>query len=180
MDIITQIKWYNILIIIVLLIITFVIILLPSPSIKNASGSCPIQCPKKESFCDVPKVAPKVTQQPQNNTLNKQIANAQPTPGPILSDQPKHKIVLYYAMWCGYSRSFLPEWQNFTTWAQNNFTKIDVDSVRCEDGNASVCQERGIGGYPTVILYMKDGSQHKFNGPRTSDGLKEFVNSLAK
>ena len=30
----------------------------------------------------------------------------------------------------------------------------------------------------SIVLYLKDGTQHKFNGPRTSDGLKEFVNSL--
>ena len=179
MDILTQIKWYNVIIIITLLIVTFAIILLPSPSLKNASGSCPLQCPKKEQFCDVPPTSTKQLTPIQNaNILNTQIANAQPTLGPTLSNEPKHKIVLYYAMWCGYSRAFLPQWQEFVTWAKTNFNKITVDSVRCEDGNTSVCQEMGITGYPSVVLYLKDGTQHKFNGPRTSDGLKEFVNTL--
>jgi len=85
------------------------------------------------------------------------------------------EIVLYYASWCGYSRIFLPEWEKFTQWANANAKQLKVTSTRCESGNEEQCMEKGIRGYPTVVLYPKEGSEVVFNSERTSEKLIDFV-----
>lgn len=87
-------------------------------------------------------------------------------------------IVLYYAMWCGYSKMFLPEWEKFEKYARDNLPNLTVKSVRCEGGDEATCTQKGVQGYPTVILY-KDGltesSGITFDADRTHDKLVEFV-----
>lgn len=85
------------------------------------------------------------------------------------------EIVLYYASWCGYSRVFLPEWEKFKQWASVNAKSLKVTSIRCESGNEELCIEKGIRGYPTVILYPKEGTEVVFNGERTAENLADFV-----
>lgn len=84
-------------------------------------------------------------------------------------------IILYYAEWCGYSRMFLPEWEKFEKYAKDNLTNIRVDKVRCEGGNEAVCQQKGVEGYPTVILTLKNGKDITFTDERTSEKLIEFI-----
>lgn len=87
-------------------------------------------------------------------------------------------IVLYYAMWCGYSKMFLPEWEKFEKYARDNLPNLTIKSVRCEGGDEATCTQKGVQGYPTVILY-KDGltesSGITFDADRTHDKLVEFV-----
>lgn len=85
------------------------------------------------------------------------------------------EIVLYYASWCGYSRMFIPEWEKFAEWASANAKQLNVKSIKCEAGNESVCMEKGIRGYPTVILYPKEGTEKMFTGDRTAEALRNFV-----
>lgn len=87
----------------------------------------------------------------------------------------KDEIVLYYAMWCGYSRAFLPEWEKFEQLAGSQFPNLKVSRVRCEGGMERACSEKGVDGYPTVILYKKDGSKRSFQDDRTMDKLVSFV-----
>jgi hypothetical protein len=53
-------------------------------------------------------------------------------------------------------------------------------SVRCEDGNEATCQQKGVKGYPSVILYLTDGSEHTFDGKRTAGGVTNFVKQYIK
>lgn len=85
------------------------------------------------------------------------------------------EIILYYTEWCGYSRMFLPEWEKFEKYAKENMTNVRVDKVRCEGGNENVCKQKGVEGYPTVILTLKNGKDITFQDERTSDKLIEFV-----
>ena len=39
----------------------------------------------------------------------------------------------------------------------------------------TTCQQKGVQGYPTVILYLKDGSEKTFEDERTMDKLVKFV-----
>ena len=90
---------------------------------------------------------------------------------------PSSEIILYYAMWCGHSRSFLPEWEKFEEYAKTNLPNIRVSKVRCEDGNETTCSQKGINGYPTVMLYLKSGEEKLYEGDRTLNGLIKFVKS---
>lgn len=92
-----------------------------------------------------------------------------------LLEQPDGELILYYANWCGYSRMFLPEWEKFEAHAKDNLPNLKVSRVLCEGGNEAVCFQKGVEGYPTVILYKKDDSEIPFMGDRTSDKLVEFI-----
>lgn len=85
------------------------------------------------------------------------------------------EIILYYASWCGYSRIFLPEWEKFEQWIKDNAPHIKISSIRCESGNEETCFQKGITGYPTVILYPVNGSEVTFNKERTSNNLVAFI-----
>lgn len=181
MDQFSNLKWYNFLIIILLIIITVAIILLPtSEGQMNKTSVCPLQCTRREQFCEVPTVTVKPTVTPQEKLkgIQTKIQQFQPEKPPVLVNEPKHEMILYYAAWCGYSRSFLPEWQKFLDWAKVNLPNVRCDNIRCEDGLEAECQQKGISGYPTVMLYLIDGSSHKFTGPRTVDGLQKFAYSF--
>jgi thioredoxin-like negative regulator of GroEL len=88
---------------------------------------------------------------------------------------PKDEIILYYATWCGYSRMFLPEWEKFVAYAKDNLPSVKVSSIRCEDGNEAVCTQKGVEGYPTIILYLKNGEQIQFAGERNTKQLSDFI-----
>ena len=90
-------------------------------------------------------------------------------------DTKQAEIILYYAMWCGHSKSFLPEWEKFEEYAKKNLPYIRVSRVRCEDGNEATCMQKGVEGYPTVIMYLNSGEEKTFDGNRTFDGLVSFI-----
>jgi hypothetical protein len=72
---------------------------------------------------------------------------------------------------------FLPEWEKFENYAKENLPTLKVTRVLCEGGNEATCFQKGVEGYPTVILYRKDGSEETFMDDRTSDKLVQFINS---
>jgi thioredoxin-like negative regulator of GroEL len=158
MNLFGEFKWYNILIIVFLVVITIGIILLPQQN-KKDEQFC-------QSFIDQP-----IPTKPID--LHQPVASTTDT-------EPKHELILYYATWCGNCTQFVPTWTQFDTWAKDNLTNVRVSSVRCEDGNEAVCAQKGIKGYPTVMLYLKSGEEHMFEGPRTMDGLKEFIYKYTK
>lgn len=86
----------------------------------------------------------------------------------------KSSCVLYYAMWCGYSRSFLPEWEKFEKYAASSLPNIETKRVRCEDGLEAECNQKGVRGYPTIIMYRADGSEIPFDDDRTVEALVNF------
>ena len=184
MNFLGDFKWYNILLIILLITITVAIIILPTSDNLNASGQCPIVC-KQEQFYQR-----RMVNQKENYTATESVNNVpefphkpidlQKPPPLKIDNEPKNELILFYAMWCGHSRAFLPEWQKFTQWASNNLDKVKVSVVRCEDGNEATCSQKGIKGYPSVVLYLINGSEHKFEGERTVDGLKKFVSAYIK
>lgn len=96
-------------------------------------------------------------------------------------DNNNNKIItLYYAPWCGYSRDFLPEWDKFEKYVNNNnninnrirATKVDCSS---DNSNNSNNKCRLVDGYPTVLC-TEGGKDTPYEGERTFDGLKELLN----
>ena len=148
MEFINNIKWYHVLILCLICIIGFLIF----TRTNYASNSCKNAVNNYEGF----------DQEHKNK-------HTQHTPRDM------DELVLYYAMWCGYSKSFIPEWEKFETYAKNNFPQIKVSKIRCEDGNETTCMQKGVDGYPTVILYTKNGKEIKFGNERTMDGLIKFI-----
>jgi len=165
MELFENLKWYNILIIILLIIITVSIIMLPTNPSSASTGTCNIVCPRI-----------KQEQEQEQSNSPKEYFEAETK----ISNEPKPELVLYYATWCHFSREFLGVWSNFEKYAKDNLSNVRVMAVRCEGENEATCNQKGVNGYPTVILYMVDGTEHKFEGPRTVDGLKQFVAQYVK
>lgn len=92
------------------------------------------------------------------------------------ADQVDQELILYYAEWCGHSRAFLDEWDKFTLYAKNNIPTLKVTKMKCEGETEQVCSQRGVQGYPTVILY-KNNNEIPFNDDRTADALISFIKS---
>jgi hypothetical protein len=145
MELLSIIKWYHIVIVCLVGILLFFIF---------TRNSCP-----KNALVNNENFAPKNNQ--DNNIKEEQNVN--------------NELVLYYAMWCGYSRAFLPEWEKFEGYAKSNLPNLKVSGVRCEDGNEATCSQKGVEGYPTVILYLKNGKEITFSGERNMDALIKFV-----
>ena len=138
----------NILIVIAILAIIIIVIIWLSRSKSSHTN------PEVEKFTEETVPSSQNTAGPKDNT---------------------NELVLYYATWCGYSRMFLPQWEEFTTYAKANLPQLKITPIRCEDGNESVCTQKGVQGYPTVILYLANGQEITFAGDRTKDGLVTFV-----
>lgn len=116
----------------------------------------------------------------------------------ITDDKIKAKIVLYYANWCPHSVSFLSVWEQFEKLPKNPENKLDsvlIERVLCEGDGKHVCTSKGVPGFPTVILYLKDAngwsdcmnnndSDEKkcilFNEDRTLEHLLDFINKNVK
>ena len=89
-------------------------------------------------------------------------------------------LVLFYAPWCGHCSSTKPEFENAMKDLNNkkiNNKTIKLMMIDC-DADPSMNQKFNIEGYPTIKL-LKKSSQVEYNGDRTSNSFKEFVNENA-
>jgi thiol-disulfide isomerase/thioredoxin len=77
------------------------------------------------------------------------------------------EFVLYFAPWCGHCKNFMPVWDSFKTKHPVKLVKVNCDE-------SGVCKERGVDGFPTMILY-KNGKPYQYNGDRTIESLSEFL-----
>jgi len=91
----------------------------------------------------------------------------------------KPKLILYYAMWCGYSRQFLPEWEKFEQYATENLKNINIEKINCEGDNESICNKKGVPGFPYIVLEKSDGKILPFDGDRTVEELVKFLQNNA-
>ena len=85
----------------------------------------------------------------------------------------------YNASWCGWSKKFQPEWDNFTTIVKSDNTlnnMVDVKDIKCDDNN-QICTDNNIDGYPTVVINV-NGKSTIYNGPRTSDELMKTLKKI--
>ena len=89
------------------------------------------------------------------------------------------EIILYYTNWCKFSQMFQPEWNKFEQQASKELPNIKVSKILCENGSDALCTEKGVSGYPTVILYTNNNNQFKFNKERKTDELINFIKENA-
>ena len=76
-------------------------------------------------------------------------------------------LKLYYANWCGWSKKFLPTWEQLENKIKNiKFVKIDCEA------NKNMCDN--IPGYPFLIL-EKNGTKINYNGDRSYDDIVNFL-----
>lgn len=94
------------------------------------------------------------------------------------SDTPKKiKVFNFNTSWCGWSKRFQPEWEQFTQLTSNE-TNIEAIDVKCDDkSNESMCNDYNVPGFPYVII--DDGkTKTPYNGERTAKSMLSFIKSL--
>lgn len=53
-------------------------------------------------------------------------------------------------------------------------TSVLIADADCTADGQSLCQAKGVSGYPTIKYYV-DGEEHPYQGGRDYDALKQFV-----
>jgi len=77
-------------------------------------------------------------------------------------------LKLYYANWCGWSKKFLPTWDQL----ENKVKNVKFEKIDCEK-NKGMCEN--VPGYPFLIL-EKNGKKVPYNGDRSYEDVVKFLN----
>jgi len=87
----------------------------------------------------------------------------------------KH-FVKFYAPWCGHCQKLAPVWEQLAQSLEFE-PDISISKLDCTQFR-SVCNQFDIKGYPT-LLWMEDGKKvDKYQGQRTHEDLKSYVNKM--
>lgn len=74
----------------------------------------------------------------------------------FLKESERHRVVEFYAPWCGHCQHFKPHYikvaRQLTAAALKLDTEIDFHAVSC-DAHKHVCNSQGVTGYPTIVVY---------------------------
>jgi thiol-disulfide isomerase/thioredoxin len=92
----------------------------------------------------------------------------------------KMQFKVFYTNWCGWSKKALAllDSQDFKDKMKEVESNAEIVRVDCEDNGKEECKQKGINGYPTMILYKNVNGAEKsieFNGSRTADGIVTFI-----
>ena len=80
-------------------------------------------------------------------------------------------LTLYYAPWCPHCKPVKPLFEELKTKYEN----VKIQTIN-GDENPEILKERGIKGYPTIVLTV-NGKDITFEGERTAEKLQEFIQS---
>ncbi len=92
-------------------------------------------------------------------------------------DKTKIKVFNFNTSWCGWSRRFQPEWDEFSKRVKSDpkLAHVDAFDIKCDDDkNESMCEKYQVPGYPFVVIEI-DGKRTQYNGERTADALVKYV-----
>jgi thiol-disulfide isomerase/thioredoxin len=82
------------------------------------------------------------------------------------ADSKKPVLKLYYTNWCGWSKKFLPVWNQL-----HKKLKIQLEKIDCEK-NPEQCQ--GVPGFPYIVL-QRGNDRINYKGNRTLKDIEVFV-----
>jgi thioredoxin 1 len=89
----------------------------------------------------------------------------------ILKKSKERVFVLFYASWCGFSRRFLPVFEQFEQDENHKCARIIIDD------KPVICEKYSIDVVPTVILFENGKVAKRLDGvPGAGIGEKQFKN----
>jgi len=83
-------------------------------------------------------------------------------------------LTYYYMENCGHCKRFNPEWDTFV---QNYTGPVRLRKVEMNEAGADL-KKYNINGFPTVIAVDENGDKKDYDGPRTSEGLTNFLDNM--
>jgi len=87
-------------------------------------------------------------------------------------------LVKFYAPWCGHCKKMAPAWDELAKEVDGDKSiSTTIAKVDCTK-HQSVCQEQGVGGYPTIMFFRGGEKVENYRGGRTFKDLKEYVVSM--
>lgn len=87
----------------------------------------------------------------------------------------KH-FIKFYAPWCGHCQKLAPTWEQLAKTLEFE-TDVSIGKVDCTQYR-SVCNIFEVKGYPT-LLWIENGKKvDKYQGDRSHDDLKQYVNKM--
>ncbi|KLO15685.1 protein disulfide isomerase [Schizopora paradoxa] len=95
------------------------------------------------------------------------------TPSNFASVVNKEDLILveFFAPWCGHCKALAPHYEEAATALKEKGIKLA--KVDCVD-QADLCQEHGVGGYPTLKVFRL-GEPTDYTGPRKADGIISYM-----
>lgn len=95
-------------------------------------------------------------------------------PYPTLGSKDQTLVINYNTSWCGFSRQLQPTWTKLMDYYKK--TKgIKLVDMKCDKYD---CSKIAIRGYPSVIAQTPDGRTKEYEGERSFEGLRKFIDSL--
>jgi thioredoxin domain-containing protein 5 len=87
----------------------------------------------------------------------------------------KH-FVKFYAPWCGHCQKLAPVWEQLAKSLEFD-SSISIAKLDCTQ-HRTICNQFEVKGYPT-LLWIEDGKKvDKYQGDRTHEDLKLYVNKM--
>jgi thioredoxin-like negative regulator of GroEL len=88
-------------------------------------------------------------------------------------------IILYYASWCPHCQTMKPEWEKFANKysSEKDINVADVESEFLDHVGSE--HKQNVAGFPTIVSCKNGRKISDFNGPRTSDEIDKFANSIS-
>jgi protein disulfide-isomerase A1 len=83
-------------------------------------------------------------------------------------------MVEFYAPWCGHCKKLAPDYEKLATLLRQEGSPAKVAKIDATEHSGPAGQY-GVRGYPTLIFF-KNGNQIKYEGGRTVDEMKVFIN----
>ncbi|PPR04006.1 hypothetical protein CVT24_010499 [Panaeolus cyanescens] len=88
-------------------------------------------------------------------------------------------FIEHFSPWCGHCKNFKPTWEKLVAEAATEIPQVKTGTINCVD-YGDLCNENGIAGYPTMIMFEDGQKLADFKGSREMDRLKTFMKSFVK